>query len=128
MRQRAKKVQKNRPDIVFVFGTRLREERLRRGISQMELSAKSTVDLSYLGRIERCEAEAGLDVASRLADALGLQLGVMLMDQSQQNSLSALRKQVTEGFNQLIQIADASTLQTLVQVQNSLHLSLRRRE
>ena len=53
------------------FGRRVRDIRLRQGLSQEDLANLSELDRSYVGGIERGERNVGLDNIYRLAEALG---------------------------------------------------------
>lgn len=56
------------------FGRRVRDLRLRQGLSQEELAHVSELDRSYVGGIERGERNIGLDNIHRIADALGVRV------------------------------------------------------
>jgi transcriptional regulator with XRE-family HTH domain len=55
---------------VRLFATRLREVRLARGLSQVELGRRAHVTASYIWRLESAGASPGIDVVARLAMAL----------------------------------------------------------
>lgn len=50
----------------------LRRIRVRQGISQEKLAADAEVDRSYLGGLERQEANPTVDLLDRIADALSV--------------------------------------------------------
>lgn len=52
------------------FGARVRELRLRAGLSQEELAHRAELDRSYVGQVERGERNVSLDNIHRLAEAL----------------------------------------------------------
>lgn len=56
------------------FGSRVREERLRQGISQEELASRAGVHRTYIGMIERAEKNITLESIDKVARALGLTL------------------------------------------------------
>jgi transcriptional regulator with XRE-family HTH domain len=58
-------------EIVQRFAVRLRELRHSRGMTQAELAQLAHVTLSYIGRLENGGAAPGIDLADRLAAALG---------------------------------------------------------
>jgi transcriptional regulator with XRE-family HTH domain len=62
------------------FGTRVREERERLGISQEELANRAGLHRTYLSGIERGERNLGLINLLRLARALGVAPAALLRD------------------------------------------------
>lgn len=67
------------------FGTRVRQERMRLGISQEELAERAGLHRTYIGGVERGERNVGLLNLLRLARALGVAPGELL---SQPNKAS----------------------------------------
>src|SRR5438552_2946545 len=65
--QKAKRIK--HADIVRGFAARLRDLRVKRGLSQAEVAAKAQIHVTYVGRLERAEASPGLDLIDRLAVA-----------------------------------------------------------
>jgi len=60
-------------DILKKFGRRLRELRLRKGItSQMDLANKAGLDRTYIGGVERGERNVGIKNVEKLAKAIGV--------------------------------------------------------
>lgn len=62
------------------FARVLRKHRLTQGFSQEALAHRARVHRTYVGLIERGRRNATLDVADRLAKALGLLLSDMLAE------------------------------------------------
>lgn len=60
------------------FGEKVREERLKRGLSQEELAAKAGVHRTYIGMIERAEKNITLENIQKIAHALGLPLDILM--------------------------------------------------
>jgi transcriptional regulator with XRE-family HTH domain len=60
------------------LGTRLTTIRKERKISQTELAEKVGIHANVLGRYEREEATPSVEMASKLADALGVSLDYMV--------------------------------------------------
>ena len=54
------------------FGEKIREERLKRNLSQEELAARAGVHRTYIGMIERAEKNITLGNIEKLAKALGV--------------------------------------------------------
>jgi len=62
------------------LGKRLREARLRTGLSQEELAGKAGLHRTYVGMIERAERNITLANAERFSIALGVKLSDLLRD------------------------------------------------
>jgi transcriptional regulator with XRE-family HTH domain len=59
-------------DVLKLFGDRVREIRLSKGLSQEELARLAKIDRTYMGGIERGERNAGIRNVWRIAIALGV--------------------------------------------------------
>jgi transcriptional regulator with XRE-family HTH domain len=59
-----------KPDVLHVFGARLREVRTARGMSQEELAFAAKLHRTYVGGIERGTRNPSLSNVVRLAKAL----------------------------------------------------------
>jgi transcriptional regulator with XRE-family HTH domain len=57
-------------DIKTQFGRRLRELRIRSGLSQGELASAARLDRGFVGLVERGERGIGIDAIERIARAL----------------------------------------------------------
>ena len=64
-----------------VFGTNVRIERVRQGITQDELAYRLGQEQGYVSQIESAKIVASLDVVDRVAEALGVPR-VGLLDES----------------------------------------------
>jgi len=62
------------------FGAALRKHRQARGLSQEALAEKASIHHTHVGLIERGERNASLDVAHRVARALGLTLSALIAE------------------------------------------------
>lgn len=62
----------------YVLGERLRELRLRKGITQDKVSELAQITPGYLGQIERGEKTPSIKALERLADALGVKFESLL--------------------------------------------------
>jgi transcriptional regulator with XRE-family HTH domain len=60
-------------EIVARFGEQLRLARLSKGFSQAELAKQADVTTNYISRLEGGGAAPGIDLAARLAKALGVE-------------------------------------------------------
>lgn len=56
----------------------MREQRLKRNLSQLELANKGGFDRNYIGMIERGERNPSLLNLQRLADALEIELSILM--------------------------------------------------
>lgn len=62
------------------FGSRVRAERERLGVSQEELADRAGMHRTYLGGVERGERNVGLLNVLRIAHALGVPPAALLKD------------------------------------------------
>ena len=60
------------------FGQKVREERLKQGLSQEELAARASVHRTYIGMIERAEKNITLENIEKVATALKLKINDLL--------------------------------------------------
>jgi len=67
-----------RSEILIQFGKRVREERLKQGLSQEQLAEKASLHRTYIGMIERAEKNITLNNISKISKALGLNPGDLL--------------------------------------------------
>ena len=61
-------------EILKQFGNRVREERLRRGLSQEDLAYRSRLHRTYIGMIERAEKNITLINIEKISKALQIPL------------------------------------------------------
>lgn len=60
------------------FGEKVRNKRLKLGLSQEELAERATVHRTYIGMIERAEKNITLENIEKLAKALKLRINELL--------------------------------------------------
>jgi len=65
-------------DLKGIFARNMRVARTDRGFSQEELGERSRLTRNYIGMIERCETSPTLDAVEAIADALELDISVLL--------------------------------------------------
>lgn len=65
-------------EILEKFGRKVREERLKRGLSQEELAEKAGLHRTYIGMIERAEKNITLINIAKLAKALQMSLDELM--------------------------------------------------
>ena len=61
-------------EVLIRFGNKVRNERVRLGLSQEELASKANVHRTYVGMIERAEKNITLENLEKLAKALNLSI------------------------------------------------------
>lgn len=66
--------------ILIRFGKKVREERLKKGLSQEDLASKAGVHRTYIGMIERGEKNITLVTIKKVAMALDLRINQLLND------------------------------------------------
>ncbi len=62
-------------NIKTLFGKRVRQERLRKGLSQEELAVRAGLHRTYIGMIERAEKNITIVNIERIATALEMEIG-----------------------------------------------------
>jgi transcriptional regulator with XRE-family HTH domain len=62
------------------FGNKVREERLKLGLSQEELASRAGVHRTYIGMIERAEKNITLENIEKIASALKISLPDIFKD------------------------------------------------
>jgi transcriptional regulator with XRE-family HTH domain len=67
-------------DIAKEVGELIREQRKAQGLSQEALAAKSTIDRSYMGRIERGEVNITLKALWEISEALRVPVKGLIPD------------------------------------------------
>ena len=68
----------NKKDILVKFGQRVRNERMKLGLSQEELAARAGLHRTYIGMIERAEKNITLENIEKLANALEISIDKLL--------------------------------------------------
>lgn len=74
------------------FGVAVRDARLKKGFSQEHLAERAGLHPTYVGMIERGVRNATLDVAAKLADALGSPLPKLISIATKPRRASGNRK------------------------------------
>jgi len=67
-------------DVLMKFGERVRDERIKLGLSQEALAAKAKVHRTYIGMIERAEKNITLENIEKVAKALNMRLSEFFKD------------------------------------------------
>ncbi|MGD9639600.1 MAG: helix-turn-helix domain-containing protein [Alphaproteobacteria bacterium] len=63
-----------------VFGMRIKEFRLARGLSQEQLGSRVELHRTYIGQIERAEKNISLSTVGKIAEKLELNIDELLKD------------------------------------------------
>jgi len=63
-----------------VFGRRVREARVRQGLTQQELARRAGMHPAYVGGVERGQRNVTLEVVERLARALGVAAAELMVE------------------------------------------------
>lgn len=61
-------------EILIKFGNKVREERMKLGLSQEELASRADVHRTYIGIIERAEKNITLENIEKVCKALNLKI------------------------------------------------------
>lgn len=61
-------------EVLIKFGKRVRDERMRLGLSQEELASRAGVHRTYIGMIERAEKNITLENIEKISKALKITL------------------------------------------------------
>ncbi len=101
-------------DIVHTFAARLREVRHSRGLTQAQLAERASVTPSYMTRLENATVAPGIDLANRLAVALGTTVADLLPTPAPPDTVQVLEGRARELFEHLLTKRDRSTLLVLV--------------
>lgn len=79
------------------LGERIREERLKRNLTQAQLAEEVDISDTYMGAIERGERSLTLDTLVRLVNRLGVTVDYLLIDSVTNND-----ENVVNQFRQII--------------------------
>ena len=110
-----KKKQITHDPIVGRFGQRLRTTRLERGMTQALLAEQAQVTLSYVTRLESGTSAPGIDLAARLAVALGTTVAELLPTDPAPDDLAVLRDHARRLFDGVVGTEDRDVLTLLNQ-------------
>lgn len=85
-------------DLRGFLGQRIREERLKKGLSIEELSELADISSSFLGSVERGERALGLDNLIKFSNIFEVTVDSLLKDNVSKESRIYLINQLTENF------------------------------
>ena len=64
-------------DVLVKFGKKVKEQRLKMGLSQEQLATRAKVHRTYIGMIERAEKNITLENIQKISSALNMELSAM---------------------------------------------------
>ena len=99
-----------------LVGRRLRELRKKRRLTQERLAEKASVDLKYLGSIERGSENPTIGTLEKLATALSVMVSQMLEFEHQLNGEISLRRRI----GQMLDKCDEQELQIILKIINAI--------
>lgn len=67
-------------EVIIRFGQRVRNQRMKLGMSQEELAARANVHRTYIGMIERAEKNITLENIEKICKALDLTISEFFKD------------------------------------------------
>lgn len=108
-----RKVQIEHEEVVGRFARRLRELRTERGMTQAELAEKAEVTATYISKLESAGAAPGIDLAEKLATALGVGIADLIPDVTPEDAREVAREQAEKLFAALLKAADQQTFALL---------------
>lgn len=100
-------------EIVRLFGAKLREARVARGLTQVELAHKAELTAAHLWRLESGSSAPGIDLVERLAKALGEPLSRLLPDERVVDTEEVFRARAKELFGLVLELGDRETFAVL---------------
>ena len=99
-------------DTKELLGRRVRELRKKRGLTQERLAEKATVDVKYLGSIERGTENPTIGTLEKLASALSVKVRQILDFEHEVQGKRLLRRRI----NQVLDKCDEKELQTILRL------------
>ena len=98
------------------LGARIRELRLKLGLTQQTLGERCDLSYKYLGNVERARENPTFDALLKIASGLGIEPWELLVFEHTEKDPAALRKEL----NGLIKDADLSILQAAMKILRAL--------
>lgn len=111
--------------ILKKFGKKVRELRQERGLSQEELANKASLHYTYIGSVERGEANLTLQNIEKIANAFRIGLPELFSFHDTKDATEPLQKIRYQLFN-LMKNEDLETSRNIIKIVKSI-LSLKNR-
>lgn len=99
-------------DLLSLFGKRVRELRKNQGLSQEKLAAMAGIDTTFIGSIERGDANPSLKIIGRISEALNVDIADLfpfVTGKTEPNQRDKIRKELIN----LLYECDEETLRLL---------------
>ena len=106
MKKNKRKVPIEHEEIVKRFARRLKELRFERGMTQADLAEASRVTDTYISRLEKGGVAPGIDLAEKLAKALGADITEMFPKSDTSDALVVPRDHAKKLFDILVKSTD----------------------
>lgn len=100
-------------EIVRLFGAKLREARISRGLTQIDLAHKAELTAAHVWRLETGASAPGIDLVERLAKALGVAMASLLPEREEIDSLDVFRIQAKKLFDIVVESEDVALFEIL---------------
>ncbi|ODS32297.1 MAG: two component response regulator [Candidatus Scalindua rubra] len=95
-----------------LFGTRIKELRMIRKLTQEQLAAKAGISAKYMSRIEIGQHFPSLDILTKLTSALNVELKDFFEFSHEAKNIRELKK----GLNELLNEADEEKLKLVFKI------------
>ena len=86
-------------DVQQLFGARVRSLRRKLDLTQQGLGERAGVNYKYVGQVERGEVNPSLDVISRLAGGLGVEMADLFDMEHEERDEAILREKIEAALN-----------------------------
>ena len=103
-------------DTKELLGRRVREIRKKRGLTQEQLAERASVDVKYLGNIERGHENPTVGILEKLAGALSVKIHQMLDFEHELQGVRPLRRRI----QQILDRCDENELQTILKIVSAI--------
>ena len=113
-------------EIVRLFAQQLRAVRKERAMSQQALAQAAMVTGSYVGKLERAEAAAGIDMVARLAEALRVPPERLIASDRRASALPVFRSQIQRHVRKILSRNNEQSMQAIAVVLGMLDNALAR--
>jgi len=110
-----------------LIGRRVREARLKLGLTQERLAARANLHYSYIGQVERGNKVPSLKTLSKIAKALNLKVEDLIGEKTKENSISS-RDLLAQELLLLVRERPESELKLYISLINQIRKHLEKLE